>query len=353
MRSRHRAHESEVITNTMQALDLDRFSVCCLLGHGASYEVYDAIDRESGQSVVLKRPWAQCLRGGQYRYVDEQSARLIEVHHLLHQKAPHVSPLIGYAERGRHDQYFGDGLPQEYYVLIEARARGVPLVADIKDKFRGVPIGLNQNLFALYPLVGGNADGTVSIFDQLLDVEEAFMRIDHLILDLRPQNVYFDPKRRRVTVIDLGMCVDIRGQISRRTPLDVHNCLAELCKYYLAPDLPPAHIRGYREAYGMGPDLGFDKELERMIHACARLPDGPLQDVAVGILQRIKRRDYGGIALFRQDWHQYVALRDARNRSLPEYATLAQVWREGLAMLQDNYWRKFLFNPDADLTSYV
>lgn len=337
----------------MQALDLERFSLCRLLGHGATYEVYDAIDRESGRSVVLKRPWAQCLRGGQHRSVDEQSARLIEVHQALDEGVPHISQLIGYAERSRHDHYFSDALSEEYYVLIEERARGVPLVADIKDKFRGVPIGLNQNLFVLYPLVTGGAGGTGSIFDQLLDVEEAFTRVDHLILDLRPQNVYFDPKRGRATVIDLGMCVDVREHTGHRPPPDVHDCLAELCKYYLAPDVPPPHIRGYREPYGMEPDLGFSKELERMIQAYARLPDGPLQDIVVGVLQRIKHRDYGSIAPFRQDWHQYVALRDARNSALPDYAGLTQLWREGLALLQDKYWRKFLFNPDTDLTSYV
>jgi hypothetical protein len=337
----------------MQALDLERFSLRGLLGNGATYEVYEAIDRETGQDVVLKRPWAQCLRGGQHRSVDEQSARLIEAQRLLSGVAPHISRLIGYAGRSRHDSYFGDSLPQEYYVLVEERAHGLPLVADIKDKFRGAPIGLGQNLFALYPLISGAADGAGSVFEQLLDVEEAFARVNYLILDLRPQNVYFDPRRGATTVIDLGTLVDTQDVSGSRPAPDVHDCLAELCKYYLAPHSPPTQLKGYREPFGMGPALGFSKELDRMIQACASLPPGPLHDIVVGMLQRLKQRDYSSIASFRRDLQQYLALRDERNRSLQDFPSLVGVWRDGMELLRDKYWRKYLFNPDADLARYA
>jgi hypothetical protein len=337
----------------MQALDLERFSLRGLLGNGATYEVYEAVDRETGRDVVLKRPWAQCLRGGQHRSVDEQSARLIEVQRLLSGGAPHLSRLIGYAGRSRHDSYFRDSLPQEYYVLVEERARGVPLVADIKDKFRGVPIGLGQNLFALYPLISGAADGTGSIFEQLLDVEEAFTRADYLILDLRPQNVYFDPRRAETTVIDLGTLVNTRDVSGGRPAPDLHDCLAELCKYYLAPHSPPAQLKGYREPFGMGPALGYAKELDRMIQACTSLAPGPLHDIVVGMLQRLKQRDYGSIASFRRDLQQYLAARDERNRGLQDFPSLVGVWRDGMEMLREKYWRKYLFNPEADLARYA
>jgi serine/threonine protein kinase len=337
----------------MQALNLERFSLCRLLGHGANYEVYDAIDRESGRSVVLKRPWAQSLRGGQHRPVDEQSAQLIRIHHLLDGATPHISRLVGYAELARHDQFFGDSLPQEYYVLVEERAWGVPLVADIKDKFRGVPIGLGQNLFALYPLVSGCVGLNESIFEWLLDVEEAFLRVNHLILDLRPQNIYFDPRRGKMTVIDLGMCIDLQAGTSHRSLPDVHDSLAELCKYYLAPQQPPTQQQGYREPFGSGPPLGFSKELERMIRDCSRLPTGPLQDITVEILHRVKRRDYGAIAPFRQDLRTFFAAREARNQGLQDFPTMLQAWRAGMAMFHEKYWRKFLFNPETDLVSYA
>ena len=90
-----------------------------------------------------------------------------------------------------------------------------------------------------------------------------------------------------------------------------------------------------------------------MVRDCSRLPAGPLHDVAVAILQRIKRRDYGTIAPFRQDLQEYCAARDARNRALQDFPSLVEVWRAGMEMLRDKYWRKFLFDPDTDLVSYA
>jgi serine/threonine protein kinase len=337
----------------MDAIDLDRFSLCGPLGIGANYEVYAAVDRETGKDVVVKRPWAQTIRVGQSRRVDEQSARVIELHRTLAGVVPHIAPLVGYTERVSHDRYFGDALPQEYHVLVEERARGVPLVADIKDKFRGVPIGLAQNLFALYPLVHAASEAAPSIFEQILDVEEAFTRVDYLIMDLRPQNVFFDPKRGEITIIDIGTCVDLRTAAGSRPIPDVHDCLAELCKFYLEPRTPPTQPKGYRDPYGMGPAVGFAKELDRMIEACAGLASGPLQDRTVDMLQRLKRRDYGAIALFRQDLQQYFALIDERNRNLQNLPELVEVWYQGMELLREQYWRKFLFDPEADLAPYA
>ena len=42
----------EWLSNTMQALNLERFSLCRPLGHGANYEVYDAIDRQAVAKTV-------------------------------------------------------------------------------------------------------------------------------------------------------------------------------------------------------------------------------------------------------------------------------------------------------------
>ena len=337
----------------MDAIDLERFSLSGPLGIGANYEVYAAVDRETGKDVVLKRPWAQTIRVGQSRRIDEQSARVIELHRVLAGVVPQIAPLVGYAERARHDRYFGDALSQEYYVLVEERARGVPLVADIKDKFRGIPIGLAQNLFALYPLVQGAFEGTLSIFEQILYVVEAFTDRHYLIMDLRPQNVFFDPQRGEITVIDIGTCVDLRNAAGPRPAPDVDDCLAELCKFYLEPQSPPVQLKGYRDPYGMGPALGFAKELDRMIQACSGLASGPLQDLSVGMLQRLQRRDYGAVAPFRRDLQQYFTLVDERNRNLDDFPGLVEVWRQGMGLLREQYWRKFRFDPDADLAPYT
>jgi hypothetical protein len=104
--------------------------------------------------------------------------------------------------------------------------------------------------------------------------------MDYLIMDLRPQNIFFDPKRGEITVIDIGASVNPRTAAGPRPAPDVHDCLAELCKFYLEPQIPPTHPKGYRDPYGMGPALGFARELDRMIEACAALASVPLRDLA-------------------------------------------------------------------------
>jgi serine/threonine protein kinase len=336
----------------MDIVTLERFRLQGLLGVGAQYEVYAAIDRETDAPVVLKRPWAQSLRGGQYRTVDALSVRLIDIHQRLGATAPLISHLIGYAAPARHDHYFGDGNAQEYHVLVEERARGVPLVADLKDKFRGVPIGLGQNLFALYPLIPRLTGRAVPILLQLLEVEEAFIRGHYLVMDLRPQNVFFDPWQGTITVIDIGTFVEAEAARQQRQPVELHDCLAELCKFYLAPQIPPSRADSYREPFGMGPPLGFARGLERLVQNCRQLAKGPVQDMAIAILERTKGRNYGTVEAFRQDIQRYLALIDERNSKLAEWPDLVEAWRQGCAMLQDTYWQRFRFDPETDLLHY-
>jgi hypothetical protein len=191
------------------------------------------------------------------------------------------------------------------------------------------------------------------VFEQLLDVEEAFTDAQFLIMDLRPQNVFFDPQRGEILVIDLGTSVDLSTSTGSRAAPDLHDCLAELCKFYLAPQSPPTQAQGYRDPFGMAPALGFTRELDRMIQACSTLETGPLRDVVVSILQRLKRRDYGAIAPFRADLRQYFALLDERNRNLQKFPDLVEVWRQGMELLRETYWRKFRFDPDTDLAPYA
>jgi hypothetical protein len=277
---------------------------------------------------------------------------LIDIHRVLDASVPTISRHIGHTERARHDQYFGDALPHEYYVLIEERARGLPLVADIKDKFRGVPIGLAQNLFALYPLVPPPSAGAMPILLQLLDVEEVFTDRDYLVMDLRPQNVFFDPRQGTISVIDIGAFMAGDEARQRRQPIDLHDCLAELCKFYLAPQIPPRQANNYRDPFGMGPAIGFTRELERMVQSAQQLATGPLQEAAIAILERVKRRDYATVEAFRQDVQGYYALIDERNRGLQEWPDLVEAWRQGFTLLQDPYWRKYLFDPETDLLHY-
>jgi hypothetical protein len=90
-----------------------------------------------------------------------------------------------------------------------------------------------------------------------------------------------------------------------------------------------------------------------MIQACTGLASGPLQDLAVEMLRRLQRRDYGAVAPFRRDLQQYFALVDERNRNLQDFSGLVEVWRQGMELLREQYWRKYCFDPDADLAPYA
>jgi hypothetical protein len=50
---------------------------------------------------------------------------------------------------------------------------------------------------------------------------------------------------------------------------------------------------------------------------------------------------------------QYFALVDERNRNLQEFPDLVGVWRQGVELLREQYWRKFRFDPEADLAQYT
>jgi hypothetical protein len=149
------------------------------------------------------------------------------------------------------------------------------------------------------------------------------------------------------------MCVDQSIASGRQPALDLHDCLAELCKFYLEPQNPPRQAKGYRDPFGMGPALGYTKELDRMIQAGASLASGPLQDITMSLLQRLKRRDYGAVEPFRHDLQQYFALIHERNHNLPEFPEMVDVWHQGRELIRDKYWRKFRFDPDSDLADYV
>jgi serine/threonine protein kinase len=336
----------------MDPVQLERFTEKRLLGVGANYEVHAAIDSQTGAPVVLKRPWVQYISRNQHQQVDKLSARVIELHRTLGGSFPHISHLVGYTGHTRHDRYFGDALSQSYYVLVEERARGVPLMGGIKDKFRGVPIGLAQNLYTLYPLVSHAREPTPGIMEQLLDLEAGCIRMGYLLLDLGPQNVFFDPRAGRITVIDIGESLEYRAAQHGNQGADLHDAFAELCRFYLTPHPPPTQVGGYREPFGIAATRGFQTDLERITHSFCELTAGPLQEAAVTILHQVKSRAYGSIDAFRQDLQRYFALVEDRNRALPDWPGLLNVWREGMEMLHETYWRRFLFEPETDLIHY-
>ena len=180
---------------------------------------------------------------------------------------------------------------QEYTVIVEERALGVPLVGDPMARVTGVPIGIGQNLFTLFPLVQSPTQPTFTIHRQLLDLEESFYRAGYVLLDLRPQNIFYQPASGRITVIDFGALVGRVNESTsaRRTPQDIHDFYLEMLKFYTTPQEPPTDVSGYREPYGLRPVIHFEQELEEMARRFSEMP-APSRDTALSVIEKVRNR---------------------------------------------------------------
>ena len=333
----------------MEQVELDRYEVGGVLGAGADYEVRSALDRETGAQVVLKRPKPQMVRRRLHQATDARTDRIIQTFQELGAAVPQVSPILGYTQRHNHDAYFGEDLGQEYRVMVEERARGIPLVGDPMARITGVPIGAAQNLFALFPLAHPAGRSPFAIQEQLLDLEEAFFQAGYILLDLRPQNVFYQPGSGRITVIDCGDLVtpsgpaDVRGR--RR---DIHDFFLEILKFYTTPQTPPAQASGYRDAYGLRPVVRFEEELDQMARSFGNVPD-PARNPALYVVAKVRDRGYTAVDQFRKDLTVYLEAVRIRNRKLANWAEAWQAWSEALGWLRGEHWRRYLFDPDTEL----
>jgi len=262
-----------------------------------------------------------------------------------------VVPIVGYTERVNHDAYFGETLGQAYRVMVEERASGIPLMSDLKARFTGVPIGVGQNLFALFPLVQPESAPAFAIHQQLLDLEEAFFRAGYILLDLRPHNVFYQPASGRLTVIDCGALADAHGVASRRglRPPDIHDFYLEMLKFYTTPQPPPVQASGYREPYGIRPVVNFERELDQMAQHFRAVSYPMVHEAALTIIDRVRRRAYTAFQDFRQDLTAYLEAVHSAQQALPNLTEARQAWAEALQWLRADYWQRYLFHPATEL----
>ena len=176
---------------------LDTFQLHERLGEGADSEAFAATDTRTGAPVVVKRPHPMLIARGQHDAVERRMAKVIALRERLGDALPHVAKMIAYTQRANHDAYFGDALGEPYTVVVEERALGVPLVGSAIDGIKRHPIGAPQNLFAVHPVIAHERRGRFSIVRDIMEVAGAFSDAGALILDMRPQNIYFAPSRRR------------------------------------------------------------------------------------------------------------------------------------------------------------
>jgi hypothetical protein len=124
----------------MEELDLSGYDITRILGTGADYEVWGAVDRGTGRQVVLKRPLPQTVRHQLHAGIEARTDRLLQVYREVGHSIPGMVPILGYTARSNHDAYFGDVLAQDYRVIIQERGEGIPLVGDPMARITGVPI---------------------------------------------------------------------------------------------------------------------------------------------------------------------------------------------------------------------
>ena len=337
----------------MDKVELSRYEASGILGTGADYEVRAAVDRETGQQVVLKRPNPQMVKRGLHHGTEVRTDRTLRAYEEVGHRLPMVVDVLGYTERSIHDGYFGESLEQEYRVIVEKRAHGIPLVGDPRARITGVPIGVAQNLFALFPLVLPDSHSAFSIHHQLLDLEEGFFRAGYILLDLRPQNVYYQPAEGGITVIDCGaLWGDNDEPPSRgRPPPDIHDFYLEMLKFYATPNPPPHQAHQYREPHGLRPVVRVDQELDEMARGFRDLP-GPAGEAAVDIIGKIRDRTYSDIADFRRDLAAYLETANERNLNLPNRSLALQAWSEALDWLRGEHWQRYLFDASAELAGF-
>jgi hypothetical protein len=334
----------------MESIDLHGYSLSGRLGSGADYEVWAAVERQTARPVVLKRPIPQTVRHQMHTSIETRTDRLLQAYQAVGRTIPTVVPVLGYTERVNHDAYFGDQLGQPYRVLVAEQATGIPLVGSPKARITGVPIGVGQNLFALFPLIQPACAVPFAIQQQLLDVEEAFYRAGYLLLDLQPGNVFYQPGSGRISVIDCGALTTLPSAVDRHgRPLhDIHEFYLEMLKFYTTPKPPPTLASGYREPHGLRPVVDWRRELDGLVQQFRAVTDAPVREAALTMIDQVQRRAYAAFADFRRDLMAYCELLGRTHQAAA--ADARQAWAEALSWLHSEHWQQYRFQPDRELT---
>ena len=337
----------------IELVDLSRYELLGVLGSGADYHVRAALDRETGREVALKRPQPQMVSRGLHGRIEARTDRTLGIFQGLGFDVPIVVPVLGYTRRINHDAYFGESLGQEYRVVVEERAKGIPLVGDPMARITKVPTGVGQNLFTLYPLVQPDGQPPFPVHRQLLDLEEIFYQAGYVLLDLAPQNIFYQPAAGLITVIDCGdlRSLDDKSYSGLRPPPEIHQFYLEMLKFYTTPQEPPTETHGYREPYGLRRVLRFEIELDEMAGRFTQAPPS-VRDAALPMIGKVRTRAYACFDGFREDFNDYLNAVSEHDLGLANLRQLRQVWIEAMGWLGEEYWRRYLFDYDAELRAF-
>ena len=335
----------------MEEIDLTRYELTGLLGTGADYEVRSAIDLQTQTPVVIKRPVPQAISRQMHGFTEARSDQTITFYEEIGHSIPQLSPLLGYSKRANHDNFYGDNTGEEYRVLILERAKGIPLVGDVRSRILKIPIGLGQNLFALFPLPYYASPDAFTIQEQLLNMQSSCYEHGYILLDINPQNVFYDPLNRLVKVIDSGDLIDTRQDtppLSNKGRRDIHYFYLEIMKYYTTADIPPNDIDGYRDSYGMRPIISLSDEI-RDLSTINEISEPDISLKYNLILGKIENKQYASVTQFKNDLTEYldeVRLRHLNQHDVPLHM---KAWYGAMDLLTNAHWTKYIFDPAYDL----
>ena len=335
-----------------QKVSLERYQITGRLGTGADYDVRAAIDLETGMEVALKRPVPQAVSRRQHGAIEARTGRLLQAYDLAGDAGGLLAPLLGYTDTAVHDGYFGDELAEPYTVFAQERAAGIPLLGDMMSRITGVPIAAGQNLFAMFPLAQPAEIPRFPVHNQLLALEQAYLEAGYILMDLRPQNVFFLPSTGRIQVIDSGALARVDDPAPRgRPPLDVNDACLELLKFYTTAEEPPQESAGYRDARGIRPIVNIQQELDEMRRGHL-LAGGEVAACGGTMLDKIGDRAYTDYRQFGVDLGVWLEAVAERNRAAPGFESARLAWREALEWLRGDYWTRFRFDAETELMAY-
>ena len=260
------------------------------IGEGADCQVFAASDLENGAQVVIKRPHPTLIARGQHADVERRLSRSISLQQGLGRASARLARVVAHATMEPGHDYFGDTHHRPYLVVVEERATGLPLVGSATDGIRRMPIGLPQQLFALHPVRHHPARPRLSVALDILEVGEAVLEKGLVLLDARPQNVFFDPKNATITLIDTGGLTEAREATRRRPALDAHDFYAELFKWYVPLGDPPSDTDGYAAPHGMDSVPRFEQDLAAFKRDYDSMPTQPIGELGAAIVERVRER---------------------------------------------------------------
>ncbi len=310
-------------------------------------QVFASTDLETGEQCVVKRPHPSLIS----RNIHDDVERRISLQAQLRSEGdtiPGLPRLLASTVPDEFEWYFRDNPGNSYVVLVEERARGVPLLGSVADQVRGHPVGLPFNLFALHPSTEHIERNTDNPALSALAIIERCLESGYLAGDLGPRNLFYSPGTGRATAIDLGSLRRPQPKGKRSPALDLNDILFEFFQFYTTPDRPPTTPEEYgqvRERRLLGP---LERMTKSVLDEYSSSATAERRDPAEVILNDIAKRRYQSVGEFRPNFEAYLS-ETARE---PRTDTSDSAWSSALEGLRQPYWTKYVFDAESELSHY-